>query len=90
MNPVLSLCIGNLEFYESGTSFCIGTLEFYESGTSFCIGTLGYDWKSGPAFRFFGSSLRIRIFLIPGPVRIFVLIFLEGTDPLFFYSDPRF
>jgi hypothetical protein len=57
-----SFCIGTLEFYESGTSFCIGTLEFYESGTSFCIGTLAYDCKSGPAFRFFGSSRWIRDF----------------------------
>jgi hypothetical protein len=55
-----SFCIGNLKFYESGTSFCIGNLKFYESGTSFCIGTPAFNCKSGPAFKFFGSSLRIR------------------------------
>jgi hypothetical protein len=70
--------------------YYIGTLDFLESGTSFCIGTLSYNRKSGPAFKISRIRTADPRFMNPVPVRWFYLYhFVESTDPIIFYSDPR-
>ncbi len=70
------ICVGNMEFYESGSSFCIGNLDTivnpvpHSDFSDPVFGSVIYDSGTGEDFS--------------------VLIFLEGTDSLFSYPDPRY